>query len=144
MKQDELTQSVKRKSRGGKRLLSMALAISIVSTMLPTASFPAKADTPIGVSSAEVETVCENHKEHDESCGYVEAVEGAPCSHLNEDGTYSCAPMKDSGEASPNDAEEAYVCNHTDGCGYIEAVEGKPCTHVCELCKDAADAGTCV
>ena len=109
MKQDELTQSVKRKSRGGKRLLSMALAISIVSTMLPTASFPAKADTPIGVSSAEVETVCENHKEHDEGCGYVEAVEGAPCSHLNEDGTYSCAPMKDSGEASPNDAEEAYV-----------------------------------
>lgn len=144
MKQDELTQSVKRKSRGGKRLLSMALAISIVSTMLPTASFPAKADTPIGVSSAEVETVCENHKEHDEGCGYVEAVEGAPCSHLNEDGTYSCAPMKDSGEASPNDAEEAYVCNHTDGCGYIEAAEGKPCTHVCELCKEVADAGTCV
>ena len=76
---------------------------------------------------------------HDEDCGYVEAVEGAPCSHENEDGTYTCAPGADSGDvdvnkATPHDAD--YVCDHSDGCGYTEEVEGVPCTHSCELCEN--------
>ena len=116
-----------------KRLLSMALALCMIFTMLPTAVFAAEADTPSGVSSADGAPVGENHREHDEDCGYVEAVAGHPCAHLNEDGTYSCAPVRDSGEAPSSDAQGPYVCDHTDGCGYIEAVEGAPCTHECEL-----------
>ncbi len=76
---------------------------------------------------------------HDEDCGYVEAIEGAPCSHENDDGTYTCAPGADSGDvginkATPHDAD--YVCDHSDDCGYTEAVEGVPCTHSCELCEN--------
>ena len=65
-------------------------------------------------------------------------MEGNPCSHENENGTYTCAPGAASGDgdvnkATPNDAD--YVCDHSDGCGYAEAVEEVPCTHSCELCE---------
>ena len=75
---------------------------------------------------------------HDEGCGYIEAVEGTPCSHENEDGTYTCTLGADSdgmgvNKATPNDA--AYVCDHSDGCGYMEEVKEVPCTHSCELCE---------
>lgn len=78
---------------------------------------------------------------HDEECGYIKAVEGAPCSHQCEDGSYSCASVWDEdddegGKASPGEADYADdVCWHDDGCGYIEAVEGADCTHSCELCS---------
>lgn len=132
-----------------KRFLSMFLVLCMVFTLLPSTVFATEGnvgsigDAAIGSSSitdSGAPAVCENHKEHDESCGYVEAVAGHPCSHLNEDGTYSCFiaeendPPVSENEATPSDAKEAYVCDHTDGCGYIEAVEGAPCAHECELC----------
>lgn len=67
---------------------------------------------------------CPNHAEHDESCGYVEAVEEQPCSHEH--------------------TEECYVdgelnCQHVhdESCGYVEAVEGQPCEHKCPVCDPA-------
>lgn len=58
-------------------------------------------------------TACPNHTEHTADCGYVEAVEGAGCTH-----------------------------EHDENCGYVEAVEGQPCTHSCELCSGAAEEST--
>lgn len=124
-----------------KRIFSMLLVVCMVFTLFPTSAF-ATGNVSIGTSSvvdSKTPAVCENHKEHDETCGYMEAVEGAPCDHLNEDGSYSCAPVLDSdvsgNSATPSDADKGYVCDHTDGCGYTEAAEGADCTHECELCK---------
>ena len=69
-------------------------------------------------------------------------MEGAPCSHQNEDGSYSCAPVRGSDDEDSDNAtliSEGYVCNHRDGCGYVEAVEGEDCTHSCELCTGSVD-----
>lgn len=104
-----------------KRILSLLLALCMVFTLVSSTVYAA------GSGEFNVDdTVCENHKEHDESCGYIKAAEGAPCSHQNEDGTFSCAP----------DGDSSYVCPHDDGCGYTHAAEGAPCTHECELCGD--------
>ena len=141
------------RSKQARRLAACALSLCMVANLLPMTAFAAETGTPPGASGS----VC-GHV-HDEECGYIEAVEGAPCSHLNEDGTYSCAPVLDSGvsgNATPSDAD--YVCGHEDGCGYAEAMEGADCTHSCELCdptvenppvetppdKDAIVTDTCI
>lgn len=140
------------RGKQARRLAACALSLCMVANLLPMTAFAAGTTTPPGASS-----IC-GHV-HDEDCGYIEAVEGAPCSHLNEDGTYSCAPVLDSGvsgNATPSDAD--YVCDHSDGCGYAEAVKGADCTHTCELCdppvktppvetppdKDAIVTDTCI
>ena len=56
------------------------------------------------------QTVTECVHAHDDTCGYVEAVEGQDC---------DCVP----------DAEG--VLTHAEGCSYVEAVEGTPCGHTC-------------
>lgn len=67
---------------------------------------------------------CPNHAEHDESCGYVEAVEGQPCSHEHTDECYV-------------DGELNCQHVHDESCGYVEAVEGQPCEHKCPVCDPA-------
>lgn len=65
----------------------------------------------------------------------MEAVEGADCSHKNEDGTYSCVSETVSDNtATPGDADKS-VCTHEDDCGYVKAVKGVGCKHSCEICK---------
>ena len=54
------------------------------------------------------ETSCPNHQTHDAECGYVEAVEGAPCTHTCE----LCGGNSAGSTASPQDA----VCNCTAPC----------------------------
>lgn len=141
------------RGKQARRLAACALSLCMVANLLPMTAFAAETGTPPGASGS----VC-GHV-HDEDCGYIEAVEGAPCSHLNEDGSYSCVPVMDSGvsgNATPSDAD--YVCGHEDGCGYAEAMEGADCTHSCELCdptvenppvetppdKDAIVTDTCI
>ncbi|MCQ5128893.1 S-layer homology domain-containing protein [Butyricicoccus faecihominis] len=141
------------RGKQARRLAACALSLCMVANLLPMTAFAAETTTLPGASGS----VC-GHV-HDKECGYIEAVEGAPCSHLNEDGTYSCAPVLDSGvsgNATPSDAD--YVCGHEDGCGYAEAMEGADCTHSCELCdptvenppvetppdKDAIVTDTCI
>ena len=125
-----------------KRGLALLLSVAMVFSMSTVNVFATESGVPIGASSivdSSTPAVCENHKEHDEDCGYAEAVDGTPCGHLNEDGSYSCAPILDSDvsddNATPSDADMEYVCDHTDGCGYTEAEEGADCAHECELCN---------
>lgn len=113
-----------------RRLTAATLSLCLVVNLLPMTAFAAETNTPPGISG-------ECGHVHDKDCGYIEAVEGAPCSHQNGDGSYSCAPILDSdvsGNATPSDADESYVCDHNEGCGYVEAVDGADCTHSCELC----------
>lgn len=67
---------------------------------------------------------CPNHTEHDESCGYVEAVEAQPCSHEHTEECYV-------------DGELNCQHVHNESCGYVEAVEGYPCEHKCPVCDPA-------
>lgn len=86
-----------------KKLLSFLLALSMVLSYVP---MPAVA-----------EEVCTHHV-HDDKCGYVQAVEGKPCTHQC---TESC-PKKD-----------VTVCVHDHvklGCAHTPAVEGVACDHV--------------
>ena len=99
-----------------KRILSIFITLALVFTMLPVSAF---AEGAVTLDLGELAAEC-NHV-HDSACDYVEAVAAAPCGHLQEDGSYSCAP---------EDAAEDYVCPHDDDCGYAEATDGIPCTHV--------------
>lgn len=129
-----------------KQILSMLLVMCMVFTLFPTAAFATETGTPIGTSSVTNSgkpVVCEH--EHNDICGYIKAIKGVSCSHLKENGTYSCTPALDngvSGNATPSDGDKANVCDHTDNCGYIEAISGADCTHECELCKKTEAAGS--
>lgn len=118
------------------RILSLALSAAMIFTSMPSTAFAVEAPPP----DASGFTGC--HPSHDEDCGYIEAVEGTPCSHLNEDGTYSCAPVEDEETASPSNAAKDYVCDHKDGCGYEEGEEGSPCTHSCVECQPEDEDGS--
>ena len=127
--------------RPARRLAAALLSACLVFHLVPVTAFADEADASVGTSAGRI---C-GHVHEEEECGYIEAVEGVSCSHQNEDGTYSCAPILDSGDdevsskATPGDADDTgYVCDHSDGCGYQEAVEGADCTHSCELCGNAA------
>ena len=88
--------------------------------------------------------LCEHHPEHDDTCGYVEAVEGAPCTHAVHDwhcyeiwcvhvhgeNCYSDQSLPAEGEAKTADAcrhvhdERCYALNcphtHGDGCYVLQ------------------------
>lgn len=118
-----------------KRFLSAILASLVCLAMMPTSVFAneqligdenAIKDTVIVENESEP-IVPECHMSHDENCGYVKAIVEVPCTHLLEDGTYSCQEA---------DSLEDYVCQHTDECGYEKGIEGSECTHSCELCEN--------
>ncbi|MEG0469441.1 MAG: hypothetical protein RR562_05970, partial [Longicatena sp.] len=110
-----------KKKRISEKVFSFIMAIAMIVNMN---TYPAYANDTL----MDVRNDC--HPIHDVNCGYVEGAEGVACSHLNEDGTYSCN----------SDGKENYVCLHEDECGYIEMVEGKPCAHTCETCEPKEDA----
>jgi len=118
-----------------KRALSLVMAASMVFSSMSTAVF-ATGDNEIGSCSHHVEhteecgydagascghlctsengcivvpTECAH--EHDENCGYVEAVEGVAC---------ECTPAEDG------------TVTHAEGCGFVAAVEGVACSHACD------------
>ena len=88
----------------------------------------------LNVAAAEqTETVCPNHTEHTDDCGYAEAAEGAACAHEHTDECYGTVT-----ECVHEHGEECYektlTCEnteegheHTDGC-YTET---SICTHTC-------------
>lgn len=114
-----------------KKILSLLLALCMVFTLTSNAVF-AVADEGVSTATSGVKdresAVCDNHKEHDENCGYTEPEQGSPCGHLNEDGTYRCA--------TDSDVAASYLCAHDDDCDFTQAVEGMPCTHDCEACGE--------
>lgn len=96
--------------------------------------------------SVEGSSACEAHLSHDESCGYVEAVEAQPCQHVHGEECYStvasCTHVHDEScyetvselicgleESSGDlvDGTEGHV--HTEDC--YSQVQNTVCTHVC-------------
>ena len=142
----------KRKSR----LLSLGLCLCMLLGILPISGMIYAAETP-----------CPNHPSHTAECGYAEAVEGAPCKHI-EAGEHDdncgytagaleaacdlgCTELGEGGQTVHAEgcayapAVPGTPCKHEQGghdenCGYIEAVEGQPCAYACELCAPA-DSG---
>lgn len=92
----------KRKSR----LLSLGLCLCMLLGILPMS----------GMIYA-VETPCPNHPSHTAECGYAEAVEGAPCKHI------------EAGE-------------HDDNCGYTAARWRRPAIWVAPSWARAARPST--
>ena len=113
--------------------------------------------------------LCEHHTEHNDECGYVEAVEGSLCTHEHTeecyrlvtdcvhehteecylDGILPAEGEEKTADACAHECSEESGCitkeldcnhEHNDDCGYVEAVEGSPCTFICEVC-DAQDSG---
>ena len=102
-------------------LLCAALMCSMVNSTLPALAIDGE---------KKEDTLCEHHPEHTEECGYAEAVEGQPCTHIHDD---QCGYV---GEGST-----AIECNHEhdEECGYVEAAERKPCRFVCEICDESEE-----
>ena len=64
---------------------------------------------------------CEHHTEHTAECGYVEAVESQPCTHVHD------------GNCGYQEPTEEVPCAHVhdDSCGYQAAVAEIPCDKEC-------------
>ena len=95
-----------------RRLLSLALSMAMVLTLLPMPSIAAEGDG-----------LCEHHPEHT-GCGYVAAVEGHDCGHVCGEECYTvttdCQHVHDescySDGVLPAEGEEkaADACAHTE------------------------------
>lgn len=118
-----------------KRIISMLLVLCMVFCPMPATAFAEVISNRTGTSSTPDRGGSCPHTEHDDTCGYKEAVEGEGCAHLEEDGSYSCSPSRGEDEDKATPSNLSYVCGHKDDCGYIKAAEGKDCTHECKLCK---------
>ena len=103
-----------------KKVFSILLCLCMVLQYVPTTAF--------AIDAAE-SGLCEHHTEHTAECGYAEAVEGQPCTHVHDElcgYIEAVAEVKCACEAT--DENGALV--HTEGCGYVAPVEGSNCTHV--------------
>ncbi len=89
------------KKRIQKRMLAWMLTFAMVLSMIPVTAF-AEEDLQ--------STECTHS--HDETCGYVEAVDEIPC------------------DQECTDTDEDGLIDHVEECAYTPAVEGQPCTHV--------------
>lgn len=103
-----------------KKFFAVFLAFAM---MVPSTSFVYAEDTA---------TMCQNHQQHDETCGYVAPSEGSPCTFVHEHDE-SC------GYGAPSEGSPCtFVHEHDEYCGYAEPSEGSPCTHTCDLCNPMA------
>lgn len=97
-----------------KKFFAVFLALAM---MVPSTSFVYAEDTA---------TMCQNHQQHDETCGYVAPSEGSPCTFVHEHDE-SC------GYAEPSEGSPCtFVHEHDETCGYVAPSEGSPCTFVHE------------
>ena len=119
--------------------------------------------TAFAADTAYMGGLCEHHTEHNEECGYTEAVEESPCTHEHTDNCYrlvtdcvhehteKCySDGKLPAEGEEKEADNcSHVCSeesgcvtkeldceheHNGDCGYVEAVEGSPCGYWCGIC----------
>lgn len=118
----------------GKRILSLALSISLVLSNLPCSAF-----------ATEQGGLCSHHRSHTEDCGYSKASSGSPCTHEH---TLDCYEIVECVHECDEDCEEygcTHVCSeesgcitrkldchhvHDDTCGYSEGTPASPCRHV--------------
>lgn len=130
--------------RNTKKLLSFLLVLSMVLSYVPMPALAAEDGT------------CPHHT-HDDQCGYVEAVEGQPCTHkctescntkdvtqcIHDHGAAGCVytpaadmvPCDHTHDENCNYDEAEDTCDHQHGeCAYKEAVEESwSCGHVCTV-----------
>ena len=91
-----------------KKFFAVLLALAM---MVPSTSFVYAEDTA---------TMCQNHQQHDETCGYVAPSEGSPCTFVHEHDE-SC------GYAEPSEGSPCtFVHEHDESCGYAAPSEGSP------------------
>lgn len=108
----------------GKQILSILVSTCLVMGMLPAVSFAAEDNGEIVDTSG----LCEHHTAHDETCGYVEGIEGSPCTHEHGAECYTevtscththteeCYPVLDNdisgNDATPSEPGEPTECSH--------------------------------
>ena len=108
----------------GKQILSILVSTCLVMGMLPVMSFAAEDNGEIVDTSG----LCEHHTAHDETCGYVEGIEGSPCTHEHGAECYTevtscththteeCYPVLDNdisgNDATPSEPGEPTECSH--------------------------------
>lgn len=74
--------------------------------------------------------LCEHHIEHTAECGYVETVEGQPCTHVHDENCgYQSAVAEIPCNQGCTDTDESGNIIHQEGCAYQPAAEEQPCTH---------------
>lgn len=127
----------KRKKSLFQKTMVVILSVALVVGMLPTSAWAAEAK-----SNNYTGGICEHHPEHDDTCGYREAVDGSDCNHVHTADCYVkelICEVEESDEHSHSDEcyEERLNCSHVhdEACGYREAVEGNDCGFVCEICS---------
>lgn len=127
----------KRKKSLFQKTMVVILSAALVVGMLPTSAWAAEAK-----SNNYTGGICEHHTEHDDTCGYREAVDGSDCNHVHTADCYVkelICEVEESDEHSHSDEcyEERLNCSHVhdEACGYREAVEGNDCGFVCEICS---------
>ena len=108
-----------------KRLQALVLAV-VMTLSVPSGAFPAYAEP-----AAPDAGLCSHHPEHTATCGYQEAVEGSPCTHVHDE---NCG-FREAQEEIPcgkgcTDTDGDNQIDHAPDCAYQPAVEGSPCTHV--------------
>lgn len=108
----------------GKQILSILVSTCLVMGMLPAVSLAAEDNGEIVDTSG----LCEHHTAHDETCGYVEGIEGSPCTHEHGAECYTeitscththteeCYPVVDNdisgNDATPSEPAEPTECSH--------------------------------
>lgn len=108
----------------GKQILSILVSTCLVMGMLPAVSLAAEDNGEIVDTSG----LCEHHTAHDETCGYVEGIEGSPCTHEHGAECYTeitscththteeCYPVLDNdisgNDATPSEPAEPTECSH--------------------------------
>ena len=135
-----------------KRALSILLCVMMLVQYVPTHAFAATTDN-----------LCEHHTEHTAECGYVEAAEGSPCTHIHDEACgyaepigevlCACTETDDTGALVHTEgcgyvapvAEVKCACQPTvthggEGCTYVEGKAGSPCTHTHAVKVNSADS----
>lgn len=130
-----------------RRPLAMLLTVVMLLGLLPTAAF-----------AVEEDGLCPHHLQHDNTCGYVPAVDDQPCQHQHDEtcgyteGTpevlcdKGCTDTDDDGvidhveDCSYRPAVPGSSCTHSHDadCGYVEEVEGAPCQYAITPCPQCA------
>lgn len=117
-----------------KKFFAVFLALAM---MVPSTSFVYAEDTA---------TMCQNHQQHDETCGYVAPSTGSPCTfvHEHDESCGYAAPSEGSPCTFVHEHDEScgydettgegctFVHEHDENCGYAAPSEGSPCTFVHE------------
>lgn len=107
--------------RHADRWLACLLCFLMAVSMMGTMAFAAPDENGL----------CGHHTAHTEECGYQEAQDARPCTHVHDE---NCGYQEELGE-------ESCTHIHDESCGYAEAADASPCTFVCSQCSQTNDTG---